>query len=120
MTSSVDDIRETALMVLWHSGYRDDDIDSRIISIVNSDNSTKIRRNAVRMIAFFRDSKFLPVLIHCLEDEDYIVRGDAFIGICSINMDSTKMAAVKNFIDKEKNSYCVWCIQKFLAQTRGL
>lgn len=115
LTSSNDYIRDTALFVLWHSGTRDDEIDSRIAAIVGTDDSIKIRRNAVRMIASLRVRKFLPLLIQCLQDSDYIIRGEAFIGISSLDDDFDKIPAVKTFMNEESHPYCIWCIQKMRA-----
>ena len=102
--------RGIAVAIIWHMGIRDDEIDQSTARILRTDDQISIRRDAVRMIAGYKDKKFKDVLIEALDDEDWCVRGEAFREIKFLRIKYRKIPRVKQFINEEVHPFCRWCI----------
>lgn len=103
--------RDIAISVFWHSGIRDDEIDHSVTHILRTDNEINIRRSAIKMLSGTKDGKFQEALIEALDDEDWQVKGEAFMGIMSINPDYQNLSRMAQFIDEETHPFCRWCIE---------
>jgi HEAT repeat protein len=104
--------RGIAVAVLWHLGIRDNIIDSKIIAVLRTDNVEGNRRDAVRMIAGCQDPKFRNVLIEALDDDDWLIRGEALLGLVSIDQEITKDPRVARYIEEETHPYGRRCIKE--------
>lgn len=103
-------LRLTAIAVLRHSRTHDPDAVSKVVGILETDDTPEIRREAVGLIAELGDASLTGVLEAALGDNDYIVRGRAYLGLKSIVPDCESVPDVAKFIREETHPFCRWCI----------
>lgn len=102
--------RDIALNVFMHSMIRDDEIDCHAARILRTDDDVKIRRAAIKLICSYKDAKFLDYLIEALDDEDWCVKGEAFIAIKMIMPNWQKNERIIQFIEEETHPFVRFCI----------
>jgi HEAT repeat protein len=103
--------REIGLNVIWHTKQRSQDIDNKVILLLRTDDNLNIRRDAIRMISSAKDEKFIPVLLESLKDDDWLVRGEAILGLKKIDPTIISKPEITEFVEKEIHPFCRWCIQ---------
>lgn len=104
--------REDAIHILHHADLRDDEVDSALMAILSNDADAKCRCAAVKFIVDINDVKFKQVMIKSLSDEFWKVRGYAYLGLKMLPQDFDIIAAMNAFEDKEKDLFCLFCINE--------
>lgn len=110
LTSHDHHLRLTAIAVLRHSKTCDPDAISKVVGILETDDTPEIRREAVGLIGELREVLLIGVLKEALGDNDYIVRGRAYLGLKSIVPDCESVPDVAKFIREETHPFCRWRI----------
>lgn len=110
LSSTDENHKVTAICVLWHAAIRDKEIDDIMIHILRTDDNNKARRNAIRMVSETGDRKFRKIFIELLEDQDWLVRGHAFLGLKKVDSNYSEISEVLNYINKEMHPFCRYCI----------
>lgn len=105
-------MRLTAIIVLRHCMARDAASIREAVRLLETDDALDVRREAVRYLAELRETSLVAVLTAALCDDDYIVRGEAFLGIVSILPAHMDKPEVAKFISGETHPFCRWCIRE--------
>ena len=87
LVSDNPDNRDNAIHVIFHSGYRDEEVDNLLISMLLTDDNTKIRRCIAHMFENLNEKKFEDVLFKALKDDDWGVKGHAYSGLIKLGVD---------------------------------
>lgn len=103
--------RGIAVAVIWHLGVRESEVEDKVVHILKTDDNINIRRDAVRMLREIKDSKFLDVFIGLLTDEDWLVKGEAFLGIRALGIEYDCDDRIQRFIETEVHPFCRFCIE---------
>ncbi|NQV13358.1 MAG: HEAT repeat domain-containing protein [Parcubacteria group bacterium] len=101
--------RAIALNVIWHTSTRGDEIDKKVARVLRTDNEVSIRRDAARALVSWQDSRFRDAFIEALDDEDWLVRGEALLGLKAIDPEFKKIPRVVSLVKGETHPYCRWC-----------
>ncbi len=105
--------RDIALHVFWHLGIRDAAINELLAKMLQTEPEEKIRRAAVKFVAELADPSFTETLIGRLDDEDWCVKGHAFLGLMRIDPKLVQSnEQVKCFAEKETHPWSRFCIQE--------
>jgi len=80
--------RDIAVHVFFHCEHKDDEIDKLLIRMLKTDDNQEIRRTITQMFSERAEKKFEVVLFAALKDDDYCVRGKAYLGL--VNLGITK------------------------------
>lgn len=103
--------REIALAIFWHTGIRDEEIDQQVMRLLRTDDVLNLRRDAVRMLAESREEKFKQVLLEALDDEDWLIRGEAILGLKALSPDFKSIPRIIRFIREETHPFGRWCAE---------
>jgi hypothetical protein len=87
--------RDVAVHVFYHCGIIDENIDKNLIRLLKTDDSLEIRRTIIHMFCDRVDKKFEISLFEALNDDDYVVRGNAYIGLIKLGIDKNNEFLVK-------------------------
>lgn len=102
--------RAIALAIVSNAAnIRDEEIDQKIVRLLRTDDQYPIRRDAIRFLAKQNDQKFAAVFIEVLDDSDWLVRGEAILGLETICPDFQKIPRVIQFFEEETHPYGRWC-----------
>ena len=96
-------------MVANSPGIRDAEIDVKVVHLLQTDDQVPIRRDAVRWLAKQNDPKFMLVFLAALDDNDWLIRGEAILGLEAIDDDYQQIPEVAKFLEDETHPYGRWC-----------
>ncbi|MFH1631672.1 MAG: HEAT repeat domain-containing protein [bacterium] len=103
-------MRESAVEILHHAGHLTEEVVAQLTTILETDSSEKVRRAAVEALTAANPDNFFDILVECLDDNDYIVRGRAFTAITKCLPCWREDVRVQGFIEHETHPYPLWCI----------
>jgi HEAT repeat protein len=87
--------RDVAVLFFFHCGIIDENIDNNLIRLLKTDDNLEIRRTIIHMFGDRVDKKFESSLFEALNDDDYVVRGNAYIGLIKLGVDKNNELLVK-------------------------
>jgi HEAT repeat protein len=103
--------RLTALNVFWHSGQVDEEALAMTAQILQTDDEVGIRRDAVRMLRGRKDPRFIPNFVSALDDNDYIVRGEALLALKAMDAQWKDNVRVVKLVGEEVHPFVRACIE---------
>lgn len=104
--------REVALHVFWHAQIRDAEIDDLVVNLIDS-NCVCLRRDAMRMLSELHDPKFKKVFLQALDDQDWVIRSRAILGLKKVDPNFRNIPQIAYLIQTEKHLFCRWCLEDF-------
>jgi HEAT repeat protein len=103
--------RLTALNVFWHSGQADEEVLAMTAQILQTDDEVGIRRDAVRMLRGQKNPRFIPNFVSALDDNDFIVRGEALLGLKAMDAQWKDNVRVAKLVGEEVHPFVRTCIE---------
>lgn len=91
------------LPLSWSAPARADRID-RLVKILQTSDSYKVRLQVVITLGKLKDRRAVPALVRALSDENYTVRGVAATALGQIG-DKSALPALKNLARRDSNSF---------------
>lgn len=117
LLSSDSDQRDAAVNVFYHTGIVDEDVDNILISLLRTDDNKDVRRTVTHLFSDRVDEKFTQPLFDALQDDDFVVRGNAYLGLTKLGVSENHELLVKyrngsnhdfeRFCINESNTVCV-------------
>jgi len=105
------------LPLSWSTPARADRID-RLVKILQSSDSYKVRLQVVITLGKLKDKRAVPALVRALSDENYTVRGVAATALGQIG-DKRALPALKNLARRDRNSFVQSQAKKAIGLLKG-
>lgn len=101
--------RDVAVHVFYHCAFIDEEIDKKLIRLLKTDDSLEIRRTIIHMFRDRVDKKFESSLFEALNDDDYVVRGNAYIGLIKLGVEKNNelLAKYRNHAIHDFERFCI-------------
>jgi len=104
--------REVALATVSCERVRDGDLCRVVANMLRTDDQVSIRREAAKMLAAIADQSMEEALLAALEDEDWMVRGYAFIALGNMAPKIDRSAKLERFVKHEVHHFTRYCIER--------
>jgi hypothetical protein len=101
--------RDIAVNVFYHCGIIDEDVDKHLITLLKTDDSQEIRRIIIHLFCDRVDEKFSQAFFEALNDDDYVIRGNAYLGLVRLGVDKDHhiLANYRSHAIHDFERYCI-------------
>lgn len=116
LTSDDPNHRDTAIHIFMHAQIVDPELIQIINEVLRTDDKVKVRRTAVDYLGNYVENEYKELVIEslqeALEDEDYIVRGKALLGLVKIHPLWYDDDDIVKYMKEETHPFGRFCINQ--------